>query len=93
MELWIRSQDKKSLVKVSRLDVSALTGNGELTGQGLIRNLYDKDEDWLGIYATEERALEVLDEITKRKDELDKSYFLGMEEASFVSSIYEMPEE
>lgn len=63
MELWVRSQDKENLVKVNRLNVSGLVENGELTKKGLIRNLYDKDEDFLGIYSTKERAFEVLDEI------------------------------
>ena len=83
MELWIRSQDKKKLHSVKHLELD----NNE-TGI-FIADTYTL----LGKYATKERALEVLDEITKRKDELDKSYFLGMDEASFVSSIYEMPEE
>jgi hypothetical protein len=53
MELWIRSQDRKSLKKVCDLSVSF--GNAK----------YGVYEDVLplGYYETEERALEVLDEI------------------------------
>ena len=53
MELWIRSQDRKSLKKVC--DLSEHFGNAK----------YGVYEDVLplGYYETEERALEVLDEI------------------------------
>lgn len=54
MELWIRSQDKLTLMKttyvyVAREEVCA----------------YDENKCWstIGVYETQERALEVLDEI------------------------------
>ena len=54
MELWIRSQDKKTLVKVDKISIYPCD-DGWLIGKD-IYNSY-------GIYKTEERALEVLDEI------------------------------
>lgn len=89
MELWVRSQDKKNLIKIDNLYIeeTAFSKNDSIWG-----TIFCNSGIELGLYL-KDRALEVLDEITKRKDELDKSYFLGMEEASFVSSIYEMPEE
>ena len=57
MELWIRSQDKEELVKVSGTRIDYLRENeiiGYVEYDGSIT---------LGIYATKERALEVLDEI------------------------------
>lgn len=83
----MRSQDKENLVKVNRLDVSVLVENGELTKKGLIRNLYDNDEDFLGIYSTKERALEVLDEIQKFIESLFESAI------EIPAPIFNMPEE
>lgn len=50
MKLWIRSQDKKLLIPINK--IISVTCDG-LFYDGII----------LGIYKTEERALEVLDEI------------------------------
>lgn len=58
MELWIRSQDKTTLINAQRIDVN-------------YNNIIVWDEGryaskiYLGIYKTKERALEVLDEIHK----------------------------
>lgn len=83
MELWIRSQDKEKLVKVSTLFVEY---NGDV--DPIIRShriVADKCID-LGIYKSKERALEVLDEIqchlVNINDSRD-SYFY----------VYEMPKE
>lgn len=56
MKLWIRSQDRRILIKPDRIDID----------DNLIvvwQNNYNCDEIYLGTYATKERALEVLDEI------------------------------
>ena len=58
MELWVRSQDKRRLVKVNSINI---LDNG-LTFHGYIN---DKDHFWLGTYKTKERALEILDDIQK----------------------------
>ena len=54
MELWVRSQDKEELVKAERLSVY---------NKRIYINEYDENGYCIGIYATRERALEVLDEI------------------------------
>ena len=54
MNLWIRSQDKTALIKADRVDVD---GKRIVIYQSYL-------EIYLGSYATKERALEVLDEIT-----------------------------
>lgn len=56
MDLWIRSKDKQTLIKIDRVDVD---GNSIIVWQ----NNYNCDEIYLGSYKTKERALEVLDEI------------------------------
>ena len=61
MELWIRSQDKKSLIKVNKVCFERNIDD-EPTIYGYEN--YDNYER-LGIYKTKERALEVLDEIEK----------------------------
>ena len=56
MELWIRSQDKRTLIQTNRIDID---------DKSIIvwQNNYNCDETYLGTYGTKERALEVLDEI------------------------------
>lgn len=63
MELWIRSQDKETLVKVNDISIE----------MNMIYGYFDKSTEYehLGSYATKERAIEVLDEIQniiKEKD-------------------------
>ncbi len=59
MELWVRSQDKRLLCKVDSLNCYKLNGSFNIsTGNQL-----------LGKYSTEERCLEIIDEIQgKLKD-------------------------
>ena len=60
MDLWIRSQDKEKLLQVNDICVE----NKRIVGY------FDKQTEYedLGIYATRERALEILDEIENFKD-------------------------
>ena len=60
MDLWIRSQNKKTLHKVTKVYIS----EHQYYGGRIIYRIIDSS-DVLGIYETEERALEVLDEIQK----------------------------
>lgn len=65
MELWVRSQKRNILEKVSQLYV---TTYDEEEGFGIYARNYDDLDDCdipLGFYKTRERALEVLDEIQK----------------------------
>ena len=60
MELWIRSQNREDLIKVDRLAVNdnRIEANFKLFYGGC-------DDLVIGVYETNERALEVLDEIHK----------------------------
>ena len=61
MELWIRSQDKRILIKVYNVFLNANYDNKRIS-------TYDGDSNTtLGEYKTKERALEVLDEIQEAK--------------------------
>ena len=64
MELWIRSQDRGSLVKVDNLYVSVGNYICYYVEKGKeISNTYYRPSGELGRYETRKRALEVLDEI------------------------------
>ena len=66
MELWIRSQDKLTLTKVSNLSLQEIKHpvrhDTEYWGIGT----YYDNLQMLGKYKTKERALEVLDEIQSK---------------------------
>lgn len=64
MELWIRSQDKSSIVKVDNLYVSVGNYICYYVEKGKeIPGTYYRPSGELGRYETKERALEVLNEI------------------------------
>lgn len=59
MNLWVRSQDRRILQKVDNIFLDANYDNKRIS-------TYDGDNTELGTYKTEERALEVLNEIEER---------------------------
>jgi len=88
MELWIRSQDKESLIQVDCLCIE----KNELDKGKYIYSSFDIVQGCitLGTYKTKERALEVLDEIEKlikpitifQNCQVDKSTFEKIMETS-----------
>lgn len=56
MELWIRSQSKETLMKVTKVHIC----DGVIFANG-----YTEFDERIGEYATKERAIEILDEIQK----------------------------
>ena len=80
MELWIRSQDKKLLMKSTELRYNQKKENHSILA-------YDTKGDYrlLGIYKSKERALEVLDEI---QDLLQNAYV-----GSINRIVYQMPKD
>ena len=84
MELWIRSQDKSSIVKVDNLYVSVGNYICYYVEKGKeVSGTYYRPSGELGRYETKERALEVLDEI---QDELIGSDFMPIEKKRRSSS-------
>lgn len=77
MELWIRSQDKKLLMKSTELRYNQKKEDYSILA-------YDTKGDYrlLGIYKSKERALEVLDEIQEI-----------LETRTVSQMVYEMPKE
>lgn len=64
MELWIRSQDKSSIVKVDNLYVSVGNYICYYVEKGKeVPGTYYRPSGELGRYKTKERAIEILDEI------------------------------
>lgn len=54
MELWIRSQSKETLMKVTKVHIC----------DGIIfANGYTEFDERIGVYKTKERAMEILEEI------------------------------
>ena len=85
MELWIRSQNKGTLMKV------------EILGQtdGIIKAYFSNGNIELGTYKNVERALEVLDEIQNALLENDRYDFTQPPVLSNITNnlIFEMPKE
>lgn len=77
MNLWVRSQDKRILQKVDNIFLDANYENKRIS-------TYDGESIELGTYETEERALQVLDEI--------QNYILlpNIDNSAYV---YKMPED
>lgn len=85
MDLWIRSQDKKRLIKVSYIDIG-------IEGNVIFGHITDGYMP-LGEYDTENRALEVLDEIQKLMfppTYIDGCLMISNDNATLL---YEMPKE
>lgn len=87
MELWIRSQDKRTLIKTSRIDVD---------DKNIIvwDNDYHCTETYMGAYKKHERALEVLDEIQNallNKWSNNVKYEEHYDDENPRSLVYEMP--
>ena len=86
MELWIRSQDKGSIVKVDNLYISVGNYICYYVEKGKeVPNTYFRPSGELGKYKSFERALEVLDEIQKI---LNFEYTFLQDISSYV---YQMP--
>lgn len=99
MELWIRSQDKKHLLKVDNIKWFG----GELYTNDIVflETIKDGVRYLLGIYSNGKRALEVLDDI-QRFLQINLSLDLDYETADIVLKstmlsnmvrIYNMPKE
>lgn len=89
MELWIRSQDKIRLIKVSNVQYTYRKGDlySDVRGKHYIGTYYDNLEI-LGEYASKERALEVLDKIQNKINAI-----ANMDDINFINVVYEMPKE
>lgn len=91
MELWIRSQDRHKLELLNdRLLVQETTVNPHSHWYGIM-----VDGSYLAEYNSEERALEVLDEIQRLIEDLQyMSYAIPNDKfTGYRPNVYEMPKE
>lgn len=94
MELWVRSQDKESLTKVSNVQYTYIEGNlyTDVREKHFIGTNNDEFQI-LGRYETKERALEVLSEIMLRIHQLNMFELGIIRVFDGFTTIYEMPRE
>lgn len=90
MDLWVRSQDKRKLLKCNDIAVeqNMIDQKEIIKFEGYkVVGYFDKNTEYeeLGIYATEERVLEVLDEI--------EDLMASLCDSNFKIIRYEMPKE
>lgn len=94
MDLWIRSQNRKMMEKAVAIKIAHYTENE--TNSIVINNDYV-----FGEYATEERALEVLDKIQKFLENSCETYMQQHDNGLFSvvpvylsrKTVFEMPKE
>ena len=84
MNLWVRNQDKTILQRVDNLLIS--------DGDNVERtfNIYTNSlpaQNVLGRYKPKERAIEILDEIQMKINNI-----ANMDDENFINIVYEMPE-
>ncbi|MCK9470166.1 MAG: hypothetical protein M0Q88_00240 [Bacilli bacterium] len=83
--MWVLSQAKNALVKVSAVYIKKLD---------IFEDYFICGNDFsLGQYKSEERALEIIQEFMEAKNKHEYSVFLGKENSDFVGNTYEMPKE
>ncbi|MDY2804534.1 MAG: hypothetical protein SOT91_04135 [Bacilli bacterium] len=95
MELWIRSQDKKNLVKIRQISLNYQ--NNKQIIANYTPELYENSGGYyelLGTYKTKERALEILDEIQNKINLINLGHDFGspMIDLKNPTYIYQMPE-
>ena len=88
MNLWIRSQDRETLMLINTITIAE--NDNVIIGYGADNNM----KVLLGGYETRERCVEVLDEIQNKIATLNyQNHFLNEDFNLIESNIYEMPKE
>lgn len=87
--MWVRSQNKATLEKVSSISIRAVLNDEKSVEGWSIMTMRPSTYTELGIYKTRERAIEVMDEIeieivNIEIRKLDSSY-------SIPNAVYQMP--
>lgn len=99
MNLWVRSQDREGLLKINdRLFIREIANIGYSVENDLC---IDDGFISLGIYKTKERALEILDEIQSKIEDLYALENCSLKKNSCIErslvmhnfNIYQMPKE
>ena len=97
MELWIRSQDRETLMLCKRLSIIDKDIRDDGTDSYIINadnGAWDYD---IGLYKTKERSLEVLDEIQTYIEKQGTTEILSENgipnHLKYYGNVYEMPKE
>lgn len=87
MDLWIRTQDKETILKIDRLDYDFSDGHHRI-----MANTF---ETLIAEYKTKKRTLEVLDEIQNKINLINLGHDFGspMIDLKNPTYIYQMPKE
>ena len=85
MELWIRSQDKRRLIKATQIEY---TNSGYYGTIDKPYSILCQEEIWIGSYKTEERVIEILDDIHEFLEQKD---YIG--DRHYEQAVYYMPKE
>lgn len=96
MNLWLRSQDRKMLLKPNFIEYEKKTVENKTNlycGIHRIITFYNGIHYVLGEYKTQKRALEVLDEIQEKIKDTDSVDFGYEFNYCTKAIVYDMPEE
>ncbi len=89
----IVSQNKKSITNFNNINTLRVTKTGEIMSFDNSYRTPDDCSDVLGIYSTEERAKEVLQEIIQSYREYRTAEVDGYTNVLEETAVYEMPKE
>ena len=95
MNLWIMSQDETILEKVERVKITKreLEEGTCYEIQGKLENTPIFAYETMGVYATEERAKEILKEIKAFIENNNTCIYCGTQNADTITTVYQMPQE
>lgn len=91
--MFIENQDNKTMVNMKNVTKIYIEDKYLDRDVVVFAFLSDCTKIELGQYNNLDRAIEVRDEIFNKYIDIQRSCFLGMEEASFIKPIYSMPQE
>jgi hypothetical protein len=91
--IWIRTQDRETLIKCNYIDLDEININGDIE-YGIVGGLSQNDIDALGKYKSKQRCLEVLDEIEHAIYDSNNVTINDLTARSYPQQvIYQMPKE
>lgn len=94
--MLIRSQDKKKLIPLMPLEITAILrcSRGERDKvEGYAIYVHDNNNTILGNYSTEEKAIKVLDMIQRFYSNFKFCEIWGSDMTEFYNAIFEMPQD
>lgn len=88
--MLIKTQDNRTIINMN--DVNRLSiGDNYIHGKAIIYAHFNSERIEIGCYESSERAVSVLNSISMKYEEIERSRFFGMEEAKFEIPTFNMP--